>query len=239
MNQSFKHLLIIENLCLLQILCVKDTHTQGHALYHPIFMFHYNWPVIPWWTQLYHLTFTCNLPFEVLYDVILLESQQPWWMIHHTDSGLNTAAVVIKADQTRFLLYTMYHPLIYEAYAHYSYSFLQSHFRLNYSQLPCVWDEPDDSILASQIYLVPLFLVYGRWCRLAGAWHATGSSWSSTRVEEGRALQSREDPQTSRPNPCPSHTRSLLLGHLLQFCSQLLRIHTRRTLPTYWNKSAW
>lgn len=35
------------------------------------------------------------------------------------------------------------------------------------------------------------------------------------------------------PYPHPCHPGSLLLRHFLEFCSQLLRVHTRRTLPTY------
>lgn len=101
----------------------------------------------------------------------------------------------------------------------------------------CIWDEPGESTLTSQIlYLLSLFLVYGRWSRLAGAWHPTGSGWSSTWVEEGGALQCREDPQTPSSNSGPCHTRSLLLRHLLQLCSQLLGVNTWGTLPSWWDK---
>lgn len=106
------------------------------------------------------------------------------------------------------------------------------HYIVNWTE-ECVWEQAL-SILTSQIhYLVSLFLVYSWGCRLARAWHTTGGSWSSTRVKEGRALKCREYPQTPWHNPCASYTRSLLLGHFLQLCSQLLRVHTRGTLPTY------
>ncbi len=61
----------------------KRTHTQGHAQYHTIFLFCYNWPVTLWWTQSHFLTFTCNFPFVQLYDVILLE-------VHDGSHGVST-----------------------------------------------------------------------------------------------------------------------------------------------------
>lgn len=84
-------------------------------------------------------------------------------------------------------------------------------------------------------YLGSLLFIYGRWCRLPRTWHATGGSRSCPWVEEGGTLQCGEDAQSSRPDPHPRHARSLLLRHFLEFCSQLLRVHTRWTLPTYWD----
>lgn len=81
-------------------------------------------------------------------------------------------------------------------------------------------------------YLRPLLLVDGGGCGLARAGYAAGGRWSRSRVEEGRALQRWQHTQAPRPHPWSDHAGGLLLRHLLQLCSQLLWVHTRRPLPT-------
>ena len=112
----------------------------------------------------------------------------------------------------------------------------QPSFRLCQSCHPRDPNSARSRVKRLDLCVVPLFLADGGRAGLAGAGHPAGGRRPGTRVQEGGALQCREDPQPASLDlePCSmgSHARELLQRHLLQLSGQLFGVHTRRPLPT-------